>query len=339
MPTIAASAPADFPPLEERVRALPRDLRLVTAELDLRPITKADAPAIHALVSDWEVARWTSNIPHPYEAGMAEGWIAESQGECDRGEAVVFAIERRADRVLMGAIGLMFEADENAAEIGYWIGRPYWHKGYATEAVRAVLRLAFGRLKLDRVTARAIDGNRASMRVQEKAGFSLVGDDEINAPARGRTFPGKRRLITAAEFAAQEAAPVRTVLVVAVALVDPDGRVLIARRPAGKPMAGLWEFPGGKVHEGESPEAALVRELKEELGVDTAASCLAPLTFASHRYDTFHLLMPLYVCRVWQGRPVPHEGQELAWVRPARLGDYPMPPADLPLIPVLRDLL
>ena len=128
-------------------------------------------------------------------------------------------------------------------------------------------------------------------------------------------------------------------LVSAVALVDADGRVLLARRPPGKPMAGLWEFPGGKVEPGETPEAALIRELQEELGIDTWASCLAPLTFASHAYDRFHLLMPLFVCRRWQGIVTPREGQTLAWVRPARLHDYPMPPADLPLIPVLRDLL
>ncbi|MPY71297.1 MAG: NUDIX domain-containing protein [Alphaproteobacteria bacterium] len=130
-----------------------------------------------------------------------------------------------------------------------------------------------------------------------------------------------------------------TMLVAAVALVDVDGRVLIARRPEGKPMAGLWEFPGGKVHDGETPEAALIRELVEELGIDTEESCLAPLTFASHTYETFHLLMPLYVCRVWQGTPRPREGQTLKWVRPMQLRDYPMPPADVPLVAMLRDLL
>jgi len=129
------------------------------------------------------------------------------------------------------------------------------------------------------------------------------------------------------------------VLVVAVALVDGDGRVLLAQRPPGKAMAGLWEFPGGKVHAGETPEAALIRELDEELGIDVAANCLAPFTFASHRYAEFHLLMPLYVCRVWQGVVTPREGQSLAWVRPPRLADYPMPPADKPLVAMLRDLL
>jgi 8-oxo-dGTP diphosphatase len=129
------------------------------------------------------------------------------------------------------------------------------------------------------------------------------------------------------------------VLVSAVALVDADGRVLLAQRPAGKSMAGLWEFPGGKVNPGETPEAALIRELAEELGIDVAASCLAPFTFASHTYRDFHLLMPLYVCRKWSGIPSAREGQRLAWVRPARLGDYPMPPADAPLISMLRDLL
>lgn len=133
--------------------------------------------------------------------------------------------------------------------------------------------------------------------------------------------------------------PVRLVLVSAVALLDADNRVLLARRPPGKPLAGLWEFPGGKVHEGESPEAALCRELHEELGIDVTGSCLAPFTFASHRYPDFQLLMPLYLCRRWKGVPRAREGQTLAWVRPEKLGQYPMPPADKPLIPLLRDFL
>jgi 8-oxo-dGTP diphosphatase len=128
-------------------------------------------------------------------------------------------------------------------------------------------------------------------------------------------------------------------LVAAVALVDVDGRVLIAQRPEGKAMAGLWEFPGGKVEPGETPEAALIRELKEELGIDITAACLAPFTFASHTYERFHLLMPLYVCRRWQGTPVAHEHTALKWVRPLKLADYPMPPADVPLVAMLRDLL
>lgn len=131
----------------------------------------------------------------------------------------------------------------------------------------------------------------------------------------------------------------KTLLVSAVALIDSEGRVLLAQRPEGKSLAGLWEFPGGKVEPGETPEAALIRELREELGIDTWKSCLAPLTFASHSYPDFHLLMPLFACRRWDGIPTAQEGQTLAWVRPANLRDYPMPAADLPLIPILRDWL
>jgi 8-oxo-dGTP diphosphatase len=131
----------------------------------------------------------------------------------------------------------------------------------------------------------------------------------------------------------------KMVLVVACALVDTDRRVLITQRPEGKALAGLWEFPGGKLEPGETPEEALIRELDEELGITVRQPCLAPLTFASHSYETFHLLMPLYVCRRWDGFVSPREGQQTAWVRPNRLRDYPMPPADEPLIPHLVDLI
>lgn len=131
----------------------------------------------------------------------------------------------------------------------------------------------------------------------------------------------------------------KTVLVSAVALIDIEGRVLLAQRPEGKSMAGLWEFPGGKIEPGETPEAALVRELHEELGIETWSSCLAPLTFSSHSYDDFHLLMPLFACRKWEGIPQAREGQQLKWVRAQDLRNYPMPEADIPLIPILRDWL
>ncbi len=142
-------------------------------------------------------------------------------------------------------------------------------------------------------------------------------------PATGAEGPGSLPIVT----------------VVAVALIDADGRVLLAQRPAHKEHGGLWEFPGGKIHPGETPEAALIRELKEELGIDVPARCLAPLTFASHSYETYHLLMPLYACRNWHGEPEPLEGQKLAWVRKDRLPTYAMPAADVPLIPIVQDWL
>ena len=131
----------------------------------------------------------------------------------------------------------------------------------------------------------------------------------------------------------------KTILVSAVALIDKDGRVLLTQRPEGKSMSGLWEFPGGKVERGETPEVALIRELEEELGINTWSSCLAPLTFASHGYEDFHLLMPVFACRKWEGIPKPREKQTLKWMHVSEMWDYPMPPADIPLIATLRDLL
>ena len=157
--------------------------------------------------------------------------------------------------------------------------------------------------------------------------------------ARSAAFPVPAGCDPGESGAPAEAPDRPVVFVAAVALVDIDDRVLIAQRPAGKDMAGLWEFPGGKVEPGETPEAALIREVREELGIDTSASCLAPFSFASHAYADFHLLMPLYICRKWLGEPAPREHEAVKWVRPMRLADYPMPPADAPLVAMLRDFL
>jgi len=309
--------------------------RIETPRLALRAVTLADAPWIERYVSDWEVARHTARIPHPYPPGGAVDFIRGLDSE----DGPTFAIERREDREPVGLIGLELEGP-GVAEVGFWIGKPFWGRGYASEALKAVVEHAFLKLGFSSLIALAVPENRASIRVQEKAGLSFTGMTETDAPARDGKRKVERRAIEQAQWQRQRAelAP-PILLVVAVALIDADGRVLLAQRPPGKSMAGLWEFPGGKLHAGESPEQALVRELKEELGIDTSESCLAPIAFASHRYETFHLLMPLYVCRVWKGTPHPHEGQTLAWVRPQKLADYPMPPADLPLIPVLQDLL
>lgn len=312
---------------------------VATDRVILRPMDIGDAARLVSFASDGEVAYRTSAIPHPYRVDDAYQWIREARAESAAGEAVNFAIARHVDRALIGVITLYIDS-ATAGTIGFWIGRPYWRLGYGTHALRAVARYAFETLGLEEITADALADNAASIGCQRKVGFELVDTIErpfrdgmalitrcrLRRPGLGPSSPGPRP-------------PPPILLVVAVALIDADGRVLLARRPPGKPMAGLWEFPGGKVAPGETPEAALIRELKEELDIDVAASCLAPFTFASHRQETFHLLMPLYVCRVWRGVPTALEGQTLAWARPERLDDYPMPPADKPLVAMLRDLL
>lgn len=307
-------------------------LPIETSRLRLRALSREDAPTIERLAGDWEIARYTGHIPHPYPTGGAAPWIEETWAEASTGKKVVAGIERRADGVLVGCIELDLTRSAGMGSLGYWVGRPYWGAGIASEAAAALVALGFERLGLVQIEAAAVPANRRSIRVQEKLGLGLIGEREEAAPARGGSMRVEVRALT--RFQSR-----RRLLVSAVALVDVDGRILLARRPPGKPLAGLWEFPGGKVQDDETPEFALIRELKEELGIDVAQSCLAPFTFASHRYPDFDLLMPLYLCRRWQGNVSAMEGQELAWVRPARLRDYPMPPADGPLVAMLRDFL
>lgn len=345
-----AAAPPPLPPGFAPLR---------TPRLTLRPLRAEDAPALHRLVNDWEVAKTLARVPFPYPRELADEWIASTWAQIAAGTAWHLAItgEEAGQEMLVGCVGLTREGEE--AELGYWVGRRFWGHGVATEAAGRLARWGLANLDILRLRASALLDNARSQAVLARIGFRATGEGAQEFLSRGGRMPvrlfvaGREDLApeapvagpvadpppAAAPLADPPAAALPILLVAACALVDPEGRVLLARRPEGKPLAGLWEFPGGKVHPGETPEQALIRELKEELDIDVAESCLAPFTFASHRYERFHLLMPLYLCRRWQGTLRATEGQALAWVRPPRLGDYPMPPADKPLVAMLRDFL
>ncbi|MBI4969005.1 MAG: GNAT family N-acetyltransferase [Rhodospirillales bacterium] len=309
---------------------------LRSAQLILRRPERRDLESLAALADDPEIARWTAELPSPYRLADAEAFLDRASESYRNGSALHLVLERTRDKTLIG--GLSISLATHKATFSYWIGQRHWGQGYAGEAVARALRLIFRNLGLAEVRAHVMDENQASIRLLRRLGFEDRPID--SACLAGRCRDRKVCEFTLSRSAWQERQSQKPMLlVVAAALIDVDGRVLLARRPPGKSMAGLWEFPGGKIGVGESPEAALVRELKEELGLDTAQSCLAPLAFASHDYDSFHLMMPLYAIRTWQGRLASHEGQDLAWVRPEKLADYPMPPADLPLIAILRDWL
>jgi 8-oxo-dGTP diphosphatase len=323
---------------------------LKTERLTLRPLRPGDAEDLHRLVNDWEVTRTLAEIPYPYPRSLADDWIASTVAELADGAAYHLAITGKEGRkeTLVGVVGLRLDAARRTGRLGYWVGRAYWKHGVATEAARRLTSWAFANLPLDLVAAEVTEENVASFKVLRRVGFREVGTgvrcslttrDEhtviVFEATRDDIFG--RPEAPAADARTPDAKPL--LLVAACALVDVDGRVLLARRPEGKKMAGLWEFPGGKLNPGETPEAALIRELKEELGIDVAAACLAPFAFASHDYEGFHLLMPLFVCRRWKGTPTPRENQTLAWVRASKLTEYEMPPADKPLIPLLRDFL
>jgi len=319
---------------------------LATERLILRPLTAEDAEPLHRLVNDWEVTRNLAVVPFPYPRELADEWIRSTQQSMETGAACDLAITGRdgEQEMLVGVVGVRIDAGTRTGRIGYWVGRRFWGHGVATEAAGRFARWALANLDLDRLQAGVITDNPASAAVLRRIGFRQTGEGTDSFLARGGEHPVWQFEATRDDlFGHTEPAPAvigsNLLLVAACALIDADGRVLLARRPEGKKMAGLWEFPGGKLHPGETPEAALIRELKEELGIDVSAACLAPFTFASHAYERFHLLMPLYLCRRWKGTPTPREKQTLAWVRPQKLADYPMPPADKPLIPLLRDFL
>ncbi len=296
----------------------------MTERLTLRPPAPADAEAIHRLVNAWPVVRMLSRLPYPYPRELTDDWIASTIEQRRLGQAYHLAItgQEEGREMVIGCVGLRVDTATRSGHLGYWVGERFWGHGVAREAAGRVVSWALANLPIERIEAHVSIDNPASSAVLRHIGFRETG-------------------VAREHFLARDAEAAVTVfeLVAACALIDVDGRVLLARRPEGKKMAGLWEFPGGKLNPGETPEAALIRELREELGIDVAAACLAPFAFASHAYERFHLLMPLFLCRRWQGFVQPLEGQTLAWVRPAKLTEYEMPAADKPLVPLLRDFL
>lgn len=308
---------------------------LEAPRLRLRRLDENDIPALVQGAGAWEVARYTALIPHPYTEADAREFLEGAMIDRNANTRHVFGIETRVGGDLIGCIEV--NMGEGGDTFGYWLAPDFWGRGYATEAALAMCRFAFQNAGKAELCAAVHPDNPASARVLEKAGFAY-DRVETGLPGRCATVEAKVYRLTAKDWFAREAAKPK-LLVSAAALVDADGRVLMAKRPEGKPLAGLWEFPGGKVHDDETPEAALVRELHEELGIDISESCLAPLTFASHAYEHFHLIMPLYVCRTWRGQVTAREGQELTWLKPNRLNTLPMPPADIPLVAMIMDVL
>ena len=308
---------------------------LLTGRLRLRPFTPTDAPGLSRITDDEQVVRLTAALPFPFGEDHAQSFIANSHAIMADGKSLVLAMERVVDGTLIGCVGARVEAGMRA-ELGFWTGSDYWNAGYTTEALLRLIRHLFQSTGVTAVDAVIHTANKASRRVAEKLGLRQSGRRDVEMIGRADNASMLVMSQTRAAWAKTHTQRPK-LLVAAAALIDGDGRVLMTTRPPPKSMAGLWEFPGGKVEPGETPEQALKRELTEELGIETGDGCMAPLAFASHDYDTFHLIMPLFAIRVWNGTPEPREGQSLRWVRARDMATLPMPPADIPLVTLLRD--
>lgn len=322
------------PPIVASLLACP----IETTRLQLRQLQPEDQEAIYQLLNNPEVAKQTARIPYPYTRAMAGEWIAAMPERVKDGE-YVWAIVEKKQQKLIGCISFVWEFAQKEAEVGYWLGQPFWGKGYMTEALAAVVEHAFIFLPIRQLQANVRQNNGSSKQVLEKNGFQRSGSKVEYFPIRQENVELDIYHLSRDQWLQRQPSPAPILLVGAAILLNENHQILLAQRPAGKPMAGLWEFPGGKINAGETPEQAVIRELYEELDITVKELCLAPFTFASHRYRSFHLLMPVFVCRRWQGEIKGKEGQQLKWVETNKLARYPMPPADIPLIAPIRDFL
>ncbi len=312
-------------------------LPIETPRLRLRLCETRDAPEIAHYLQDWAVTGPLVTPPWPFTDAEARGFVRKMQAT-QRPEFFVIA-DRETDD-LIGGIGFhdehSFATRTEVVELGYWLGQRFWGQGLMTEALAALLPIAMAACAAERLIASVNPDNLASQNVLRKLGFACIGlDTPRTPPSRGAPRPARWE-ITRHEALMLKPLQTPSLFVAALALLDPQGRVLLAQRPEGKHMAGLWEFPGGKIASHETPQQALVREAQEELSLSLHTEDLEAIGMASHAYAHFHLLMPLYKCCVWQGTPRALEGQELAWVHPQDMTAYPMPPADVPLVQAVR---
>lgn len=315
-------------------------LPLATERLLLRPIKHEDAPEIAQLLNNKRVSQTTAAIPYPYSLDDANSFISSKvQDMRERKPVLILSI---LDRVLsagklLGVIG--YESDT----IGYWLGEPYWGKGLMKEAVKSVIHFLFGPCcNIPWFEISTLPSNLGSVKIIEGLGCTPIFQKETYSISLQQTLTAQFYKLTRDEYWAQYEAPhvssVPIVWVSAAALLK-DGKLLITERPQGKSMAGLWELPGGKIEQGEIPERAIVRELQEELGITVYPHDLKPLSFASYRYEKFHLVMPLYILTHWEGELHGKEGQLLAWIQYQDLIHYPTPAADITLFHSLFDAL
>jgi 8-oxo-dGTP diphosphatase len=308
-------------------------LPLASDRLTLRPLEEKDAIPMTTLANDRRVAQNLARLPHPYTLTDAHKFITYAREGITKGTHIPLAIIRRADQTFIGVAGL-------EEEVGYWLGHAFWGQGYGKEAVRALVDFAFLTLQIDTLSGSARTDNTASRRIFEGLGFTQTDTKELTSLVCEGKNPGITYGLSRQSFLEQQKTIHKPIVwVVAAALINDEGQLLLAERPLGKTRPGIWEPPGGKIEEGETPEQALVRELREEIGIDVREEDLEPLFFTSYPYDSYHLVMPLYLCSRWKGTPHGAEGQNLTWVTYADLAHIPSPPADILLCHRLADML
>lgn len=308
-------------------------LPLATERLTLRPLQEKDLAAMAELANDIRVAQKLTRLPYPYTLKDAHAFLPYAQGGIAKGAHVTLAIIRRSDQTFMGVVGL-----EEA--LGYWLGFPFWGQGYGKEAVKALVQFGFLTLKQDQLKATALVENQASRRILEGVGFIQIGTNEMTSHGYEGTKPGIEYTLTRKDFFNRYIASQHpTVWAAGAALINEKDEFLITERLPHKGLPGVWELPGGKIEPGETPDQTVVRELNEELGIIVREEDLGPLTFASYRYDTFHLIMHFYTCRKWEGTPQGIEGQKLAWVIYPDLAHIPTPPGGIMVVHQLGDFL
>lgn len=309
-------------------------LPLATERLLMRPISQEDAPEIARLLNNLNVSKTLARVPYPYSLQDAHHFISLKIQEMKEGQpVVVLTILDRTNHQFMGLISI-----ENGT-IGYWLGEPCWGKGFMKEAAKAFVHFLFDMCGIPEFEISAIPSNLGSVRIIEGLGCTPTEQKKVFTPALQETQLSQYYKLTQEDYWARYEALTVPILWVSAAALLKDGQLLVAERPQGKSMAGVWELPGGKIEEGETPERPLARELHEELGITVDPHNLKPLTFASYRYEKFHLVMPFFTLTQWEGELHSKENQRLAWIHYQDLIHYPTPAADIALFHKLYDVM